>query len=569
MSLALIEAEIRRFLANEDPEVLCIKGKWGVGKTYAWKKYLADALKERRLSFKDYSYVSLFGLNSLEDLRYAIFENTITTDNLASGPSLETFGSLITKAKNAGRKGRAALEFVLPFLRAPGVASTIFKSAFLLVRKQLVCLDDLERAGKGLDARDVLGLVSFLKEERKCKIVLLLNDEQMETKEREEFDKQLEKVADVFLVFDLSPEEAVRIALPANNGWDEFLGSRITALGITNIRVIKKIERIAARLVDLLRDFDKSTIEQAIATAALAGWSVHQPNAAPPLDFIRKYSRLGSELRDAHEQVAFDTQKWEKALENYRYADTDDLDAVILDGAACGFFDEERLKEKAAVIQKQLRHNSRDNSFSRTWKDLYHGSLVTEDDVFLDKLYRAAVENCETISPLNMNGAVRILREYGRDEQASDLIGTYIEARSGEDVEFFDLDNHHFFADDPVDEAFREAFARRLSEYVDTRKPLDVLRTMGKRGGWNDADVRLLAKLSSSDLEQLFEELRGEDVRRSIEVVLAIGSGSPERATIRAAATDALRRIAAKSPMRARKIQRYGVSLEASQAPQL
>jgi hypothetical protein len=32
MSIAQIEAEIRRFLLTDAPEVLCIKGRWGVGK---------------------------------------------------------------------------------------------------------------------------------------------------------------------------------------------------------------------------------------------------------------------------------------------------------------------------------------------------------------------------------------------------------------------------------------------------------------------------------------------------------------------------------------------------------
>jgi hypothetical protein len=30
-STALVQTEIRRFLRSEDPEVLCITGKWGVG----------------------------------------------------------------------------------------------------------------------------------------------------------------------------------------------------------------------------------------------------------------------------------------------------------------------------------------------------------------------------------------------------------------------------------------------------------------------------------------------------------------------------------------------------------
>jgi hypothetical protein len=36
MSTVLIAAEIRRFLASDVPEVLCVSGMWGVGKTFTW-----------------------------------------------------------------------------------------------------------------------------------------------------------------------------------------------------------------------------------------------------------------------------------------------------------------------------------------------------------------------------------------------------------------------------------------------------------------------------------------------------------------------------------------------------
>ena len=77
MSIELLEKEIRRFLASADAEVLCISGKWGVGKTFAWNKYLQEADRDGAIGLKRYSYVSLFGRNSLDDVRSAIFENTV------------------------------------------------------------------------------------------------------------------------------------------------------------------------------------------------------------------------------------------------------------------------------------------------------------------------------------------------------------------------------------------------------------------------------------------------------------------------------------------------------------
>ena len=48
MSTELVEKEIARFLASPDAEVLCLRGKWGVGKTYSWNEFLKQAQRQKR-----------------------------------------------------------------------------------------------------------------------------------------------------------------------------------------------------------------------------------------------------------------------------------------------------------------------------------------------------------------------------------------------------------------------------------------------------------------------------------------------------------------------------------------
>ncbi|MEJ1720226.1 NTPase, partial [Escherichia coli] len=55
-------------------------------------------------------------------------------------------------------------------------STTLEAMSFLTVSKMIVVIDDLERRGKNLDVKDVLGLVSLLKEQKDCKVVLLLNN---------------------------------------------------------------------------------------------------------------------------------------------------------------------------------------------------------------------------------------------------------------------------------------------------------------------------------------------------------------------------------------------------------
>jgi tRNA A37 threonylcarbamoyladenosine biosynthesis protein TsaE len=61
VSMRLIEDEISRFLSTTAPEAICISGHWGVGKTYAWNRFLKDVQAAKKIALPRYSYVSLFG----------------------------------------------------------------------------------------------------------------------------------------------------------------------------------------------------------------------------------------------------------------------------------------------------------------------------------------------------------------------------------------------------------------------------------------------------------------------------------------------------------------------------
>src|SRR6266481_5973212 len=78
MSVKHVNEEIARFLGSGEAEVLCIRGKWGVGKTWTWAKALEAAQQSSAVGLPRYSYVSLFGVNSLDELKFSIFENVIT-----------------------------------------------------------------------------------------------------------------------------------------------------------------------------------------------------------------------------------------------------------------------------------------------------------------------------------------------------------------------------------------------------------------------------------------------------------------------------------------------------------
>lgn len=167
MSLKTIREQVLNFLSQSSPSVMAIKGEWGVGKTYGWQTLLLKAQKENMLSAKRYSYVSLFGISSLDKLKYTIFENSITKDSIGTEPNLEslrtnTLGMLEVLGRGSWSKLKE-----MPFIKSAAPAVEAF--SFMSISEALICIDDLERKGASLDLKDVLGLVSLLKEKRNAK----------------------------------------------------------------------------------------------------------------------------------------------------------------------------------------------------------------------------------------------------------------------------------------------------------------------------------------------------------------------------------------------------------------
>ena len=87
MSVEIIKNQIFKFLVSDEPEVMAIKGEWGVGKTFSWKKFLKEANSANKIKLNRYSYVSLFGINSLEAFKYTIFENVVRREIIGTEAS--------------------------------------------------------------------------------------------------------------------------------------------------------------------------------------------------------------------------------------------------------------------------------------------------------------------------------------------------------------------------------------------------------------------------------------------------------------------------------------------------
>jgi hypothetical protein len=279
-STRAVKSEIERFLRSPEPEVLCITGAWGVGKTYTWQTILDRIRSKRETGLSRYSYVSLFGISSLDGMKAAIFENL---EFLL--PEGSTGVDRILSGGNNALKGGKQLAGALAALPIPYLGNALSKAQPLLfsaIRNQIICIDDLERRG-ALPVKDILGLISYLREQRSCKVTLLLNQMQLDETGKKEFGDFFEKVIDTNLVLAPTSPEAVAIALDQNDDLSKLIREHCEKLKISNIRVIKKIQRLINILDEpLIQKFGPDITRQVVHSMVVFGWRKLDVGANPP-----------------------------------------------------------------------------------------------------------------------------------------------------------------------------------------------------------------------------------------------------------------------------------------------
>jgi hypothetical protein len=557
VSIELIEGEIRRFLSTTDPEVVCISGHWGVGKTFAWNRFLKDAQVQKSIALKRYSYVSLFGVNSLDEFKYSVFENSVQSSEIGVEPSLETLQSNTSAA--AERFGRKSLWFLQQIPLVKNYVGGLGPVWFLSVKNTIICIDDIERRGKGLQVRDIMGLASNLREHKGCKVVLILNDEALD-EDRAEFDTYYEKVVDTTLKFAPTAAECARVALAGNTPAEQLLAAHCVSLGISNIRLIKKIERAVRKVEPMLKAYDEQVFKQAAQSLALLGWSLYEPSKAPPIEYLKKRNSAQYLGVRAQEEVPGAEAAWNALLDAYHFTNMDEFDLVLLEGMRDGYFDARALEKHAVELDKAIKATKLDNSFKEAWA-LFHDSFENNEGEVLDAIYTAFLKNVRNISPINLSGTVSLLKELGRPAQAAEAIKYYVENHSV-NAKDFDLENFPF-RENVTDPDVVTALNEKSASFEDERDPTKTL--LGIATGWSEEDLVFLSGLPVDQYYAIFKNSDAATLRKIINASLQfdrIGNPTEPMREISKRAKEALTRIGQESRLNARRVAKYGVKID-------
>ena len=552
MSTQLAQREMRRFLSTREPEVLSISGRWGVGKTFGWRAALDKARASGTLPMERYAYASAFGLKNIDDLKTAIFQATVRLDAPSIEPSLNSFrenlSSLDGLANIGERSGRRIAKL------AGRLVSLILPGAALLIRNQIVCIDDIERTGAGLDVSDILGFVSMLREEKRCKVVLLLNEEGLGA-DHKIFRTYLEKVVDQAIDYKPTAKESAAAALDLKDPTEAILAKKIEQLGITNIRVITRIKRFLRHLVPALSALHPDVTKQAVSSTALLGWCVFEPALAPKLDYVKSLNDYSSMF--GREDPSEEETRWNAVLSTYGYTSTDELDHAILAGLLTGGFDMDVIAREATRLHEQIGKVEVRAGIRKPW-DILGDSFEPDDAALKDALVASVTHFSSDMSAQGLDEVMTMLRDLGDSLAADAMLPIYMEARKDEPREFFNLARQ--MTNRPVDTAIVEAFQSRLDAEPLTRDPKAILLKIDRDKCWNQEDTDFLSSMSEDDYYRVLRQGRGEELRSVIRAGLLFGqfqNPEPRYVEISGRMKAALRRIGKENPLNAMRVKPY------------
>jgi len=186
-----IEDALKRLIFDDDREfVTMLSGEWGIGKTYFWDQFKKENLKDKHVV-----YVSLFGKNSLKDI-----ETSIILELSKYAKNTKRFQKHLDKIGEWGSKALG-----MPFDVSIGSLLSLFTPTDF--KNIIISFDDFERLSYKVPIKDVMGLISQFKEQKKCKIVMIFNEGELSKSHQKIFTKNKEKIVDYTFYYQPSQKE--------------------------------------------------------------------------------------------------------------------------------------------------------------------------------------------------------------------------------------------------------------------------------------------------------------------------------------------------------------------------
>jgi hypothetical protein len=565
-----IENALRGFISSKETGAFVLQGKWGLGKTYFWRKriikqFMADPKvpKDR----KHYSYVSMFGVESLGDLKASIFQaaNEFDSEFLASKWRYINprwwWWNLKQVLPNALDSA------AIPYVRE-GLSKTYNALTFFAIRNRLICLDDIERRGSNLQLLDVLGLISQLAEQRACRVVVILNTGALEPPDQGVWDKHKEKVFLGEMTYSPSVAECIDLGLDDAKGesWFPLARECLIHLGVSNIRIVHRAKRGIYKALASVggRPLREETVERIVRVLVMLEFA-HSGRAegAPPIDLVLRTGPFDYALFRMQDEDRTEEEKaWLELISNYNIYFGNELDFALAKMVRAGFPDHVEISDAIQRFEEHAQANADKEAWHDAWC-LYHDTFAENADALLDNFERVWPPVSATEHANNLQSLVRLFRSLGRPNVASRFIRDWVDQRSGERVEELGPDHFEMFGpirDPELVEAMNAAYVteQRLPELA------AAIKSMASDNGMQPKSIAAIAAAQPADIIQVLDANPGRYLTSAITntIRLADYPAEPSWAGARQNMRAALTEMARRSPLLADRVSnKFGIRL--------
>lgn len=490
----LLEHNIKN---EEIGTAIAITGSWGVGKTFFWNELLKSIREndvDNVLSKRKYAYISLFGVESLSDLKTQIYSNVENHHLPIEIPKwLKSLPSIFkdTRVTQLG-------------INAP--IKLIDNLMFNQVKEAVICFDDFERMSNKLDIKDVMGLANQLKLEKNCQIILILDETKTEEKNKEKYAEYKEKLIDETIKI-TSVEPLIREnAKDIDDSLVDLMVKFADELGIHNFRFFQKVIKLYKQFREQLPETVADSTKEIIFVRILQGYFIEEFGVSYEFDWEDVKITIKDKQKDWSEQKV-KTYDSLFSINSYFLWSDEWLNEFKKWFNQVGMLDFELLNQLANSTLISEENNKHKDNFHQGCEDFW-GLKV--DKKFPDNFYEKTrlVIGIENLS--NLSFALKILEIFNKD----------VTALEQEIIDWLNEKMEKNTSQFRINESFgeiRTVFKDFIQNFESTKEKLpqlkDAIFKIYINQAWSDKDTLSVNKATKDEWEKfLFHEI-SQDLR--------------------------------------------------------
>ncbi|MFZ2890375.1 P-loop NTPase fold protein [Sulfuricurvum sp.] len=238
-------------ISNE--KVIMLSGEWGSGKTHFW--HLSDdSIKVKLDQIEKLNiYISLYGKSSLQEIENEVFTKayykSLGKDNIEKGAIEKLSSSFSSLSSFIDQFSDIKVTPIVDFVKNLNESSKQSTAKEFIKEGLIIAFDDFERKSTLVNLNDLFGFITNLALQYKATIVIILNDDVFEGKEREVFTNVKEKTVSKYLkfaptcneLFELIIQYTKYAILRDDNEIEKTLKDTFDEVGIVNARILIQV----------------------------------------------------------------------------------------------------------------------------------------------------------------------------------------------------------------------------------------------------------------------------------------------------------------------------------------